>query len=300
MLDELRQIAIFAKTVDHGSFRAAGQALRLSPSVVSHHVGQLEQSLGTALLYRSTRKLSLTPDGERLLASAYAMIEAAESGLQDLSKQGEQLSGLLRLTVPAVMTQSCFISQLSGFSRTYPEVRLSIDLSDLRRDLISDGFDIAISIGWLKDSSLKAKKLFEIQRRLVASPDYIAKRERPHSPDDLTDWDWLELGPVWHRKPEFRKGDQKKTVSKRPSRISANNADALSQLAISGSGLALIPDFLTDKEIAAGRLSHVLEEWSVQPLDVFAVWPANAPKDGLIKHFVNFLSEPMQGIANQD
>ncbi len=293
MLDELRQIAIFAKTVDHGSFRAAGQALRLSPSVVSHHVGQLEQSLGTALLYRSTRKLSLTPDGERLLASAYAMMEAAESGIQDLARQGEQVSGLLRMTTPAVMTRSSFIKKISSFADVNPEVRLSIDFSDLRRDLISDGFDIAISIGWLKDSSLKAKKLYEIQRHLVASPDYIKTKEKPKTPDDLDAWDWLELGPVWHRKPEFHKGSKQKVIVKRPSRISANSADALSQLAIAGAGLALLPDFLIDDEVEAGRLDYVLHDWRVKPLDVFAVWPSNAPKDGLIKHFVNYLSEPL-------
>ncbi len=293
MLDELRQIAIFAKTVDHGSFRGAGQALRLSPSVVSHHVGQLEQRLGTALLYRSTRKLSLTPDGERLLISAHAMIEAAESGIQDLVQNAESISGLIRMTTPAFMTRSGFTKQISAFADENPNVRLSIDFSDLRRDLITDGFDIAISIGWLKDSSLKAKKLFEIQRRLVASPDYIKTRKKPKSPEDLTEWNWLELGPVWHRKPEFRKGSKQTVIAKRPSRISANNADALSRLAVGGAGLALVPDFLIEEDVAKGSLQYVLQDWTVEPLDVFAVWPANAPKDGLIKHFVNYVSASM-------
>lgn len=293
MLDELRQIAIFAKTVDHGSFRGAGQALRLSPSVVSHHVGQLEQRLGTALLYRSTRKLSLTPDGERLLISAHAMIEAAESGIQDLVQNAESISGLIRMTTPAFMTRSGFTKQISAFADENPNVRLSIDFSDLRRDLITDGFDIAISIGWLKDSSLKAKKLFEIQRRLVASPDYIKTRKKPKSPEDLTEWNWLELGPVWHRKPEFRKGSKQTVIAKRPSRISANNADALSRLAVGGAGLALVPDFLIEEDVAKGSLQYVLQDWAVEPLDVFAVWPANAPKDGLIKHFVNYVSASM-------
>ena len=291
MLDELRQIAIFAKTVDHGSFRAAGQALRLSPSVVSHHVGQLEQSLGTALLYRSTRKLSLTPDGERLLTSAYAMMEAAESGIQDLAKQSEQISGLLRLTAPAVMTQSKLSKYIADFSSTYPDVRLTIDFSDARRDLISDGYDVAISIGWLKDSSLKAKKLYEIERKLVAAPSYIKTKTKPKNPTDLSEWTWLELGPVWHRKPEFQKGSKRVIVSKRPSKISANNVDALARLASAGAGLALVPAFLTSLDIANGELEYVLEDWHIQSLDVFAVWPSNAPKDGLIRHFINFISE---------
>ena len=116
MLDQLRQIAIFAKTVDHGSFRGAARSLRLSPSVVSHHVTQLEKRLGTPLLYRSTRKLSVTPDGERLLSAAQDMIEAAETGLQDVSNQSHQPSGVLRVTVPAVLTQSRLTNQMAAFA----------------------------------------------------------------------------------------------------------------------------------------------------------------------------------------
>jgi len=160
MLDELRQIAIFAKTVDHGSFRAAAQALRLSPSVVSHHVGQLEKNLGTALLYRSTRKLSLTPDGERLLEAAHNMINAAETGLQLISQQSNEHSGVLRVTVPALFTQSFLTEQLAEFTLEYPKVHLTLDFSEFRRDLIADGFDLAIRAGDMKDSSLKSQLLF--------------------------------------------------------------------------------------------------------------------------------------------
>lgn len=158
MIDELRQIFIFAKTVDHGSFRAAAKALRLSPSVVSHHVGQLEQSLGTALLYRSTRKLSLTPDGERLLSAAHTMIEAVEAGVQDIANQTRHVSGILRLTVPAVLGQSDLTDQFARFAVAYPQVRIDIDYSDSRRDIIGDGYDVAIRIGDLEDSSLKFTK----------------------------------------------------------------------------------------------------------------------------------------------
>ena len=176
MLDQLRQIAIFAKTVDHGSFRAAARSLRLSPSVLSHHVTQLEQSLGTALIYRSTRKLSLTPDGERLLTAARAMLDAAEAGLQEVSNQRQQPSGMLRVTVPAVLAQSELVDRMANFATGYPNVRLSLDFSDVRRELIGDGFDVAIRMGWLEDSSLKARKLFDVDRRLVAAMCYLETR----------------------------------------------------------------------------------------------------------------------------
>ncbi len=295
MLDELRQIAIFAKTVDHGSFRSAAKALKLSPSVVSHHVAQLEQSLGTALLYRSTRNLSLTPDGERLLESAHAMVEAAESGLQLISNQSEQPSGVLRITMPAIFSQSVLMEHLAEFAHEYQKVELSLDLSESRRDLILDGFDIAIRAGEMKDSSLKAQKLFQFNRQLVASASYIESHPTPDSPTDLSNWDWLELAPVPYIKTEFRSGRKRQTVQKKKSRISVNNAQALSQLARAGAGLAIIPEYFAKPYIETGELKHVLTDWAVAPINVFAVWTSNAPKNGLVKHLVKYLKTKQQG-----
>ncbi len=289
MLDELRQIAIFAKTVDHGSFRGAAEALRLSPSVVSHHVGQLEERLGTALLYRSTRKLSLTREGERLLVAAHNMMDAAEAGLQDIANQTHELSGVLRLTAPAVLAQSKIMNQLANFSITYPKVNLSIDFSDDRRDIIANGFDLAIRVGQLKDSSLKAVKLFDLPRRLIAAPDYYKSKPKPQSPRDLNDWDWLELAPVWKKKATFRKAGKHQTVEKRPSRISVNDVNALLQLTLAGAGLAIVPEFLAEPDISDGSLQYVLPQWTTEPVTAYAVWPSNAPKHGLTKHFVEFL-----------
>ncbi len=290
MLDRLRQIAIFAATVDHGSFRAAARSLRLSPSVVSHHVTQLEQKLGTALIYRSTRKLSLTPDGARLLAAARTMMDAAEAGLEEVSNQTRQLSGLLRVTVPAVLAQSRLVDRIAAFAMRYPKVRLSLDFSDVRRELIGDGFDIAIRMGWLEDSSLKARKLFDVKRHMVAAASYVASRPEPATPDDLGEWDWLELAPVWHKKPEFRNGSRSMVIARPESRISVNDAQALQRLSCLGAGLAIIPDFLSEADVNAGRLQVVLPDWTVTPVGVYAVWPSNAPRDGLVKQFVEFMA----------
>ena len=289
MLDELRQIAIFAKTVDHGSFRAAAKALQLSPSVVSHHVGQLEESLGTALLYRSTRKLSVTPDGERLLESAHEMIEAAEAGLQEINNQTKQHSGVLRITAPAFFTSSVLIDHIAEFAKEYPNIDLSLDFSEMRRDIIADGFDIAIRAGDMKDSSLKAQKLFEFDRRLVASSAYLKTQKTPKSPNELSDWDWVDLAPVRGKKIEFRKVRKRQTVQKRNSRLNANSADALAQLARTGVGLAVLPEFIAEPYFKAKVLESVLPDWTIDPISVFAVWPSNAPKDGLIKHLVQYL-----------
>ncbi|NKB60773.1 MAG: LysR family transcriptional regulator [Gammaproteobacteria bacterium] len=289
MLNELRQIAIFAKTVDHGSFRGAAKALRLSPSVVSHHVGQLEERLGTALLYRSTRKLTLTQDGKCLLAAAHNMINAAEAGLQHIANQTHQLSGVLRLTAPAVLAPSNLMDQLAEFTIRYPRVNLSVDFSDDRRDIINDGYDVAIRVGELKDSSLKSIKLFDIHRQLVVAPSYLKTRPKPLSPSELSDWDWLELAPVWRKKPTFCKAGKRQLVSKQNSRISVNNVQALSQLTRAGAGIAIVPELIAEPDIVKGNLVHLLPDWITDPVATFAVWPSNAPKHGLIKHFVDFL-----------
>ncbi len=256
---------------------------------MSHHVGQLEQSLGTALLYRSTRKLSLTADGERLLIAARSMIEAAEAGLQLIGDQNHQLSGVLRVTAPSVLGQSLLVDRFAEFAMANPLVQLSIDFTDVRRDLIGDGFDVAIRMGWLKDSTFMARKLFSVRRRLVAAQSYVEKRPKPNTPHDLSDWDWLELGQIWARKETFRNGDKEVTIARRASQISVNDAQALYRLTQAGAGLSILPVFLIKAGFDDGTLCDVLPDWNPSSLGVYAVWPPNAPRDGLVKNFVEFL-----------
>ncbi len=291
MIDQLRQMAIFARTIDHGSFRAAARAMRLSPSVVSHQISDLEKRLGTALIYRSTRSLSLTRDGERLLSSARAMIEAAENGLQSVSDQAREPSGELRLTMPAVLARSKLVEQIAGFTVANRKVQLTIDFSDSRKSLIGDGFDLAIRMGWLKDSALIARKLSSVKRRLVAARSYLENRPRPASPADLNNWDWLELSPVRAKQPKFQKAGHKTMSLKPVSRISVNDAHALYQFARAGSGLAFIPDFLSEDDVAAGLMEYVLPDWQVEDIGIYAVWPQNAPKHGLTRYLVDHLAD---------
>lgn len=288
MLDQLRQIAIFAKTVDHGSFRAAARALDLSPSVVSHHVAQLEERLGTALLYRSTRKLSVTDDGKRLLGQARVMMDAAEAGLQAIAERGRDLSGELNVTAPAVLAQSALVDAVAAFSNAHPNVRLALDFSDTRREVIGGGIDVAIRMGWLKDSTLKARKLYDVRRRLVVSRAYAEGLPEPKRPEDLATWNWLELAPV-RLKPTFHKDGHRTVVLKPVSRLNVNDAHAIYRLAQAGAGLAIVPDFLTEPGVASGTMLHLLPDWELEPVGVYAVWPSNAPKAGLTAHFVEAL-----------
>lgn len=290
MINELRQMAIFVKTIDHGSFRAAAKALKLSPSVISHQISELEKQLGTALIYRSTRSLSLTRDGERLLSSARIMLNAAEDGLQTISNQAPEPSGELRVTMPAVLAHHKLVEQFTEFMISNPKVRLSIDFSDTRKNLISDGYDVAIRMGWLKDSALIARKLATTNRKLVAARSYLEKRPLPSSPSELSSWDWVELSPVQNKKEKFQKDGRKTIVLKASSRISVNDAHALYQFARSGAGLALVPEFLAEDDVEAGIMEYVLEDWHVEDLGIYAVWPQNAPKTGLTRTLVDHLA----------
>ena len=291
MIDRLRQMAIFAKTIDHGSFRGAARELRLSPSVVSHHISQLEENLGVALIYRSTRKLTLTSEGHRLLAATHKMLEAVEGELVDLSVSASAPSGELRVTIPSVLSQSHFTAQIAAFSKTYPRIKLFLDFSDTRRALIDDGFDIAIRMGPKAKHSSTSRKLFSVERMLVGSADYLASRPVPNDPKDLIGWDWLALTPAQNVPLEFDKSGGIRATIKPEAHIFANDAQALYRLARAGAGLAIVPDFLASEDVEAGSMRYVLPEWKLRAIDVFAAWPANAPKHGLIHLALDALSQ---------
>jgi len=201
----------------------------------------------------------------------------------------------LRLTLPAFLATSDLVDRIAAFGRAHEKVRLSVDFADSVRDLIADGFDMAIRVGGMKDSALKAQKLSEVRRLLVGSPEYLAQQSAPTSPQDLTDWQWIELAPVWHIKPEFRRAGHGKQVVKRDARISVNNATAFAHMVRAGAGIGILPESVVGRDIADGELVHLLPEWQTFSLNIYAVWPANAPKDGLIKRLVRFLHDAEGG-----
>jgi DNA-binding transcriptional LysR family regulator len=290
MIDELRAMAIFARTVETGSFRAAARELNLSPSVVSHHIAQLEARLGVALLYRSTRRLSLTHDGGKLLESARTVLQAAERGLNAIAGRSAEPSGRLSITVPVLgySARGALIDDLAAFAQAYPKVALAINFSDEKRDLIRDGIDLAIRIGALKDSALKSKKLSVITRKLVAAPAYVAARKKPRRPADIEGWDWIGLSMRPNHKILISKTGGTHRIDFTP-RITVDSIDAMCRLAVAGLGLVLAPAFLVDEDIRAGRLAELLPGWRVEALGVYAVWPSNAGKESLTYRLLRFL-----------
>jgi len=284
-------MAVFAKTVETGSFRGAARALGLSPSVVSHHVAQLESALDVALLYRTTRQLRLTDDGAKLLAAARDVVAAAERGVEALALNANDPSGQLAVAVPASLISEPLFAQLAAFATKFPRVALRMHFSDVQVDIIREGIDVALRAGSLKDSSLKSKKLFAFPRTLVAAPAYADPRRPPRTPRDLVAWDWIRLAS---RPPvaTFVRGRRRQQIELR-SRLIVDNGDALLRLARHGAGLAMVPTATAAADLAAGSVVEILPEWRLESPNVYAVWPANAARSSLTMRLVAFLGTSM-------
>lgn len=294
MIDNLRSIAIFATVVDQGTFRAAALHLGLAPSRISQAVSDLEKDLGVTLLYRSTRQLSLTHEGRVLHDTATIMLNAAESGLDAINPVSKEPSGALRITAPAFVTQTALMDTFAAFARRYPKVLLKFDFSDRQSDLIKDGFDVAIRAGWLEDSEFMTRSIGQIDRLLIASPDYAASQPAPLHPSDLETWDWIRFSMRPDQTELTSPTGETISVSGK-SNVVVNSADSLFELAVRGLGLTVVPEHLACRGIDAGKLVHVLPDWSLRSLGLHAVWPDQSRRENLTMLFVRFLADNSTG-----
>ncbi len=287
MIDDLKAMAIFAETIKRGSFRAAAKSLNLSPSVVSYQITQLEQRLGTALIYRSTRKLSKTAEGEVLYKHAIDMLDNAQVGINKVSGH-DVATGRLIITLPGSLSRDDLSRQLVEFSKQNPGIHLQCIYSDDRHDLIADGIDIAFRMGSMPDSTLNSKKLASKQRTLACSPEYYKMHPEPKHPRDLTSWNWLrhDLLPN-HR--ELRKKGHKPYQVEIKGTVTANSAEAMVEFAILGLGISTLSHWLIEDELKDGRLIRVLPDWEAAPIPLYAVWHGNITECSNTRRLLDFL-----------
>jgi DNA-binding transcriptional LysR family regulator len=289
MIDDLRAIAIFAEMARQGSFRGAAKVLGLSPSVVSYHVSQLEKHVGTALVYRSTRKLSLTHEGEILYQHASDMLTSAREGLSKVSTDNKEPSGKLTVTLPSALTRAPVNYEIAEFCKLHRGIDVHISYTDVLQELIANGIDIALRIGDMKDSSLKSKRIGQVERKLVCSPDYWAQQAEPNHPQDLASWHWIKLAMLPSSRSLINKDKQSEKITF-DSHLTVDNVEAMTQFCILGLGLATPPDFLVDEPLTSGTLVEVLQQWQVAPIPLYAVWHANASDNSNIRRLLNFLN----------
>lgn len=293
MLDELRQIAIFAKAVDRGSFKGAADELRLAPSVVSHHVSQLEEKIGVTLIYRSTRRLTLTGEGKRLLESARVMQDSIQTALDDLRGQSSDPSGVLRVTLTSGLSQSHLMDAIAAVGARFPKIELQLEFSDARRHLLNDGFDLAIQVGPHSDNVLNRQTLFEGRRCIVGARSYLSNCPTIRSPKDLLACQWVVLAGARGAKTKLRKAGTRSATIEPKGQVYADSSLAVYRLVKAGAGIAIVPEFLTVDEVTHESVEVLLPDWEIEALDVFAEWPPNAPKDGIVRLFISELREAL-------
>lgn len=285
-MDRFLLMTCFARAVETGSFSAAGRDLGLGQPNVSRYVAALEDHLQTRLLHRSTRKLSLTPEGERYYADIRRILDAVDES-ESSFRSGTEPSGLLRVACPTALGHAFVMPHVPAFLQRYPGLTLDLQLNDRYVDLVDEGSELAIRIGHLQDSSLRARPIGSYERVFVASEDYLARRGVPETPDDLRDHDCviytlLSSGATW------RLRDVDIPVS---GRIRVNSPSAASAAAVGGLGVAHGPAWLFEEGLKSGRLRRILTAHVPPSVPVQIVYVASRllPTRAIV--FMDFIAE---------
>lgn len=294
-MDVYRSLAVFVAVAESGSFSAAGRRLKLSTSVVSHHVSKLEARYGAPLLFRSTRSLSLTAEGRAVLPSARAMVDAAEEALDTLSDTSRAPSGTLRVTFPAFGERSPLQTLLMQFARDHPLVTMSVHTSEFPVDLVRDGYDVAIRLGVLSDSALKSRRIGSFGRKLVASPAFLGSQPPIRSIEDLQRCPYISMAMLPDRITLIRGGEEASIVPD-TIRMEVHSVSSAKSAVLEGLGLRDLPGSAVSEEIAAGTLAQILPDWSLPDLGVYAVWPDAGPQKKLTRRLIDYLADH----ANRD
>lgn len=295
-MDDLNDVLVFTRVADLGSFTAAAQRLSLPKSSVSARVARLEARLGARLLERSTRKLRLTAVGARYHEHARRVILELEQAAAAVEQFRSEPSGTLRVSASIVMGQVLLRPVVTEFLVLHPSVQVIVELSNRRVDLLEEGFDLAVRAGTLPDSGLVARRLGNAGARLFASPAYLRRRGSPRRPADLTQHDLLEGSPTLSTAGWTLRHDGSGAVEQVSARfrLVANDAVLLQAAALEGLGIASLPVFAAQDELAAGRLKPVLPEWSTRHLDIHAVFPSHKSLSPALRAFVDLAALRLQ------
>jgi DNA-binding transcriptional LysR family regulator len=291
-LPDFEAMAIFAKVVETRSIAAAAAELRLSSPTVSKALSRLERRLGARLFNRTSRRLALTDAGHQLAERAGRLVADAEATENELLAQSATPRGLVRLAAPMSFGLREVAPILPEFLERYPEVSIDLNLSDAIVDLIGEGFDAALRLGFLPDSSLVARRLCAAPRYTVASPAYLRRRGRPTHPAELAEHDslgytYLATPDVWR----FTNAAGEEAAVRPKGRLRANNGDALMPALIAGLGVGDLPEFIIKEALADGRLERVLTDWLTPQGSLYLVTPPGGPRPARLEVLGDFLAE---------
>lgn len=291
-MDRLTSMAVFKRAVETGSFAAAARHFRISAEMAGNHVRALEAHLGVRLLNRTTRHLHLTEAGSNYYArcsSILANIEEAEAEANSLQAAPR---GLLRMTVPVTFGVRHIAPAIDDYMTRYPEVTIDITVTDRFVNLIEEGYDLAVRIGELPESSLIARRLASAHLVVCASSAYLSRAGRPKTPSELARHACLiyaetALPTKWHFKGP---GGRTETVYV-SGPITSTNSEIVHYLALAGHGVVMGPSFTLGSDIQQGRLVVLLSDWHSRALPIHALYPHRSLLSGKVRSFVDFLAE---------
>jgi DNA-binding transcriptional LysR family regulator len=273
-MDRFQEMRVFVAVVEAGSFVGAADAVALSKAAVSRIVSELEQRLGVRLLHRTTRRLSLTDEGEVFFARCKDLLAGVEEAEAEITERSGQAVGVLKVSAPFSYGVLRLAPLWGGFLAAHPQIQLEVTLSDRFVDLVDEGFDVAIRIARLPSSSLVSRRLSATRMVLCASPGYLKRHGTPHQPADLAGhavlaYSLLAAGDTW----EFEGPDGPVAVRVQ-SRMRSNSGDICRAVALADQGIVLQPAFLVGEDLEAGRLVELMPEYKSPELGVYAVYPS--------------------------
>ena len=289
-MDRLKQIEAFVSVATRGSLSAAARVEGVTPAIVGRRIDALESRLGIKLLLRTTRKLTITFEGQAFLEDCQRLLNDLANAEATVSLGGVRAGGHLKVSAPAGFGRQHVAPLVGDFMLANPDVTVNLNLSDRLVDLINENIDCAIRIGDLTDSSLISVRLGEMRRMVVASPAYLVEHGVPRTPDDLERHNCLSLGQ--QRGWVFRHPDTSEVDSRKVSGIfECNDGAVLHEWALAGRGLAWRSLWEVGLDLKEGRLTSVLDAWQAPPMGIYAVFPQRRHLPLRVRLFIDLLKE---------
>lgn len=295
-LPDLEAWAIFAAVAEHKSFSGAAEAVGLSKATVSKAITRLEAHLGQSLFHRTSRRLALT-EAARPLAERAARMMAEAHGAEELAHDAAAApAGRVRVAAPMTFGVSHVAPLVADFLAAHPAIEIELHLSDARVDIVAEGFDIALRIADLPDSSLRARRLRTISAYLVAAPSYLERHGTPTHPGQLGEHRLLGYTNVsgpWR----FRDAEGAEVSVKADGPLSSNSGDALVPTLIAGLGIARLPDFILGDALRDGLVVPILEKWRPMPIGLHLLTPPSPLRPARVEALIAFLSDRLRDRA---
>jgi DNA-binding transcriptional LysR family regulator len=300
MMDQLAEMRVFVRAVERGTFAAAASDQGLTPSAVSKLVRRLETRLGVRLINRTTRKLSLTAEGETYFHSGRRLIEAVDGLEDEVASSASHPRGLLRINTEIWFGVQHLAPALIDFQQRYPDVRVSLSLTDRLVDLHAEQIDVSIRLGPLSDSSLMSRKLAEVDRLICASPKYVEQFGTPQTPADLAHHRCIVFTAPGHDRWPFKKPGGGLEHVKVSGAFASDSLECILQLALQGAGIARLADYMVARRVRSGELVRLLaDQHHPERTPAFAVFPPGTQKVPKVRALLDYLIERSFGVPGR-